>query len=328
MQAFIDRARQGRFRAVYAEGEEPRILQAARRVVDEGIASAILIGRKAGIEAAARAAGVPLDGLECVDPATSDRREFYAGLYLQGRGKAKAGMAARLLSKPLYFAAMMVRAGDADLVVAGIAHPTRRVIEAAGLCIGFAPGITLPSSFFLMSVPGRRRPLVFADCALNVAPDAAELAQIAVASAHSAQRLFGEPPRVALLSFSTHGSAAHPLVDRVAEALQIARKLAPDLAIDGELQADAALSPGIASAKIRRESRVAGVADVLVFPDLNAGNIGYKLVQQLAGAKAVGPILQGFARPVADLSRGASVEEVVVTTAVALALSQEPVAPQ
>lgn len=328
MQQFIDRARQGRYRVVYAEGTEPRILQAARRVVDEGIARAVLVGDPADIEAAARADHVSLDGLEIVDPLTSDRRERYTGLYLQGREKAKAGMAARLLRKPLHFAAMMVRAGDADLVVAGIAHPTRRVIEAAGLCIGFAPGITLPSSFFLMSVPGREQPLVFADCALNVAPDAGELAQIAVASAHSAQCLFGKPPRVALLSFSTHGSADHPLVGKVTEALEIARKLAPALAIDGELQADAALAPAIASAKIRHESKVAGAADVLVFPDLNAGNIGYKLVQQLAGAQAVGPILQGFARPVADLSRGASVDEVVVTTAVALALSQESASPQ
>jgi phosphate acetyltransferase len=323
MHQFIERARQGSCRVVYAEGTEPRILQAARRVVDEGIASAVLVGDRAEIEAAARAAAVSLDGLECVNPVTSDRLERYAGLYLRGRERAKAGMAARLIRKPLFFASMMVRAGDADLVVAGIAHPTRRVIEAASLCIGFAAGITLPSSFFLMSVPGREQPLVFADCAVNVAPDAGELAQIAVASAHSASRLFGKPPRVAMLSFSTHGSADHPLVETVTKALRIARKRAPDLLIDGELQADAALAPAIASTKIRRESEVAGLADVLVFPDLNAGNIGYKLVQQLAGAQAVGPILQGFARPVADLSRGASVDEVVVTTAVALALSQE-----
>jgi len=319
MQQFIDRARQENHRVVYAEGAQPRILQAARRVVDENIASVILLGDPSEVDEAARAEGLSLEGFEIVNPASDHRLGAYAENYLQNRENAKPGMAARLLRKPLYFASMMVKAGDADLVVAGIANPTRRVIEAASLCIGFDAGINVPSSFFLMSIPGREQPLVFADCAVNVDPDAGQLAQIAVSSANSARQLLGEVPRVAMLSFSTHGSADHPLVGKVTKALQIARKMAPDLAIDGELQADTALSPLVAASKLKGESAVAGKDNVLIFPDLNAGNIGYKLVQQLTGAEAIGPLLQGFALPVADLSRGASVDEVVVTTAVACA---------
>jgi phosphate acetyltransferase len=306
---------------VYAEGTEPRILQAARRVLDEDVARVTLLGAEELIHAAAEQHQISLKGMGIQAPGAGERIEHYSQLYLEGRENARPGMAARLLRKPLYFGAMMVRAGDADLMVAGVANPTRRVIEAASLCIGFAPGISTPSSFFLMSVPGREQPLFFADCAINVEPDARQLAEIAVASAHSARQLSGREPHVALLSFSTHGSADHSAVRKVAEATRIARELAPELAIDGELQADAALSPEVARDKVKRDSAVAGRADVLVFPDLEAGNIGYKLVQQLTGARAIGPLLQGFARPVADLSRGASVDEVVLTTAVALALS-------
>jgi phosphate acetyltransferase len=321
VQELIERARREQHRVVYPEGAEPRIQEAARRVVDEGIASATLLGSAGEIASCAAGAGIPLDGIELIDPAHSDRLDSYAGRYQQRRPGSKAAVAARLMRKPLYFAAMMVAAGDADLTVAGVANPSRRVIEAASLCIGLAPGMAVPSSYFIMKLPGRQEPLLFADCAVNVNPDADQLAQIAVASARSAAQLFGGAPRVALLSFSTHGSADHPRVDKVTAALRIAREMAPDLAIDGEMQADTALSVEVAAGKTRRESAVAGKANVLVFPDLDAGNIGYKLLQQLAGAEAVGPVLQGFARPVADLSRGASVDEVVLVTAAAL-LSQ------
>jgi phosphate acetyltransferase len=233
-----------------------------------------------------------------------------------------AGMAERMLRRPLYFAGAMVSAGDAGAMVAGAASQSRRVIEAAMMTIGLAPGIALPSSFFLMAVPsaeGSARHYIFADCAINADPTAEDLAAIAVASADSARGLLAEEPRVALLSFSTRGSASHPRVEKVQAALAAARKLRPDLAIDGELQADAAVAAAVAAKKVQAGSAVAGRANVLIFPDLDSGNIAYKLVQHLGGAVAIGPFLQGFAKPVSDLSRGATVDDIVATVAVALA---------
>ena len=323
LERLIDEARARDRSVVLPEGEDERILRAARRLADEGVARPVLLGPEGALAQAAAKAGVSLDGMATVDPGTSADIDAYAEAYMAGRGRTDIKVARRLVRKPLYHGAMMVKAGHADAMIAGAANPTRRVIEAGALGVGLAEGIATPSSFFLMIVPdflgAGPKAFIYADCALNIAPDAGGLADIALASAATGARLLGEEPRVALLSFSTHGSARHESIDKVISALAIARERAPGLAIDGEFQADSAIVPDVAARKVTGMSAVAGRANVLVFPDLGAGNIAYKLTQYMAGARAIGPVLQGFASPLSDLSRGASTDDIVATAAILLA---------
>ncbi len=307
---------------VLPEGEESRNVQAAVKIVEQGIAKLTLLGDPAKVKEVA--AGASLEGLEIIDPRTSDKCEEYAATLYELR-KAK-GMtpeqAAELVKDPMYYGVMMVKMGDADGLVSGAIHSTGDMLRPALQIIKSKPGIKTVSSCFLMECPnkayGDDGVMVFADCAVNIDPDAEQLASIALGAADSARALAGIEPRVAMLSFSTKGSAKHDLVTKVQEATRIAKELDPGLMLDGELQLDAAIVESVGQLKAPG-SPVAGKANVLVFPGLEAGNIGYKLVQRLAGAEAYGPILQGIAKPCNDLSRGCSVDDIVATVAITAA---------
>lgn len=313
-------------RIVLPEGNDGRILKAAEEIIREGLADVILLGRKEDIEEAAQKAGVDLSGVEIIDPEKSDKLADYAAAYYELR-KSKGiteEQAVEQMKDVLYYSTMMVKKGDVDGSVAGAINTTGDVLRPAFQIIKTAPGISVVSGAFFMVLEHELMPdglIVFADCAVNPNPDARQLAEIAVASAKTAKTLANIQPRVAMLSFSTKGSSSHELVDKVREATKIAQEIAPDLLIDGEIQADAAIVEKVGQQKAPNRP-IAGKANVLVFPDLQAGNIGYKLVQRLANAEAIGPVLQGMAKPVNDLSRGCSAEDVVSLTAITAVLAQ------
>ena len=300
---------------------DDRTLRAAAAIRDKGFAGVMVLGAEDAVAAKAAELGLKTDGLRVVDPARSSYRSDFVREYFELR--RHKGMtedeAARTLEDPLFFGAMLVRRGLADGMVAGAVNSTGNVLRAGFQIVGMAPGTSIVSSCFVMVKEGwpfgDQGRLVFGDCAVNPQPNAEQLADIAIASAATAKALCGFQPRVAMLSFSTMGSGAGADVDKVIAALEIIRRKAPDLAVDGPLQADAALVPDIGVRKAPG-SPVAGQANVLIFPDLDAGNIGYKLVQRLAGAEAVGPVLQGMARGVNDLSRGCSVDDIVNVAAI------------
>ena len=322
---FIDvvraKAKQNLRTIALPEGEEERNLKAAGIITAEKIAKVVLIGNEEVIMEKAVEYGVSLEGITVINPNNSEKTREYANLFYElrkNKGITEEN-ALKTVQDPVYFGTMMLKVGDVDGLVSGAIHTTGDLLRPGLQIIKTAPGASIVSSFFVMEIPnceyGEKGLLLFADSAVNPNPDATHLADIATSTADSAKVLCGMHPKVAMLSFSTLGSAQHELVDKVKEATAIAHEMRPDLDIDGELQLDAAIVPKVAELKAPN-SKVAGKANVLIFPDLQSGNIGYKLVERFARAEAIGPICQGFAKPLNDLSRGCSVEDIVNVVAI------------
>ncbi len=321
MEKIYARAKEAKKTIVLPEGLDPRVVRAAAGARDRGYANIILLGNPGAVQKIAQENGVDLTGIQIVDPVTNPKRQQYADLLYELR-KSKGmtpDQAYDLAGNVLYTGVLMVKAGDADGEVSGATHSTADTVRPALQVLKTAPGVSVVSSFFVMIVPdtpyGEDGLFIYADSGLIINPTAPELAEIAITSGKSMKTLFGVDPIIALLSFSTKGSAKDPLVDKVVEAVKLAQEKAPDMLIDGELQGDAAIVPAVAKSKAPG-SNVAGKANVLIFPDLQAGNICYKLTERLAKAEAYGPILQGIAKPVNDLSRGCDAEDIINVIAI------------
>ncbi|WP_418844958.1 phosphate acetyltransferase [Parafannyhessea umbonata] len=322
MSDFLERmkkaAKSSKKTIVLPEGEDPRTIEAAKKIVAEGLANLVILGDPDKID---------VEGVTVIDPRSAEKHDEYAAAFAELRKKKGVTLPAAMeqMNDATYFGTMMVKMGDADGLVSGACHSTANTLRPALQILKTAPGTKLVSAFFIMCTDkaeyGDDGTLLFADCGLNIDPTADELSEIAIASAGSWEKYMGTQPKVAMLSFSTMGSAKGEVPTKVQEATELAHEKAPELAVDGDLQLDAALVPSVAALKAPG-SDVAGKANVLVFPDLEAGNIGYKLVQRFAGAQAYGPILQGIAKPVNDLSRGCSADDIVGVVAITAVQAQ------
>ena len=328
LENIIAQAKQSPRRIVLPEGENERTLQAAVRIHQDKIAEPILLGNQATITQQANNLNLDLSGILVIDPTTSEWRDELAGQLFELRQKkgVTREQAGEMITQPLWFGSMLVKTGRADGSVAGAIHTTADVVRTALQAFGVKPGAKLVSSFFLMILDQPHHPIqggmIFSDCALAIEPDSEQLAEIALASAENARSFLQEEPRVAMLSFSTSGSGKHAQVDKVTEAAALVREQAPDLLLDGEVQFDAAFVPEIAERKVKN-SQLNGRANVMIFPSLEAANIGYKIAERIGGAKAVGPFLQGLNKPANDLSRGCSVDDIYNTVATTVIQAQQ-----